>query len=261
MQNIGIHECIGRQDQAIDFVGEDIVEDPPFVGALYPERDYVHIKKSMDLVQKTSQHIQSKQGSIAIPVSERYWEYGSAVHLAEEYTQSHKTATVLNVGSGWDGLSPTLAALDDYNITECEPDTTCRNDRLRVNEILVAENHKPIKILSNGLFNLPEEKFDLVFCISVLEHVFDEQQAWYNLSQRVTLGGILFITVDVVDDATRPHAFDGARVTNYTLDILKHRVSMIKERGFETIGEPDYEWHGIHVYDYNFFRAGFKKVK
>lgn len=233
-----------------------------YVNCLNPEVDYPEIKKSMSVVQHVSEHIQSKQGPIAIPVFERYWEYGSAVHLAEDWTlEDEAFATVLNVGSGWDGLSPTLATLGNYDITDCEPDATCRNDRTRVNTILVSENYKPIKVLANGLFNLPEDTFDLVFCISVLEHVFDEQQAWYNLAQRVKVGGLLFVTVDVVDDATKPHAFDSARVTNYTLDILKHRVNIIKERGFETIGEPDYEWHGAHVYDYSFFRAGFKRLK
>jgi hypothetical protein len=256
MQNLGRHGGIEHVDCAIDFVGEII---PTFVGCLNPETDYPHIQPSMDLVRHTSNHLQSLNGSIMIPVEERYWEYGSAVHLANDYVSKHTKATVLNVGSGWDALGSTLAALDKYDITECEPDDICRRDRNRVNEILQNEGHAPIKVFNNSVFNLPKEKFDLVFCISVLEHVLNEKEAWYNLTECVKKDGVLFITVDCMEDLSRPHACDGARQTNYTLESLKDRVSMIKGLGFKTIGEPDYTWHGVHVYDYNFFRAGFIK--
>ena len=232
------------------------------IGTLNPTIDYPLIAKSVDYVKEMTKMFQEKGCRIEIPIEHRYWEYGSAVELARSYRKEHsqQVIRVLNVGSGWDALSPTLATLLTMNVTECEPDEQCRIDRGMVNSVLDSINGNPIRVLSNTLEDLPLAEYDLVFCISVLEHVDNELPAWLSLAHRVADKGILFITVDCIPDPARKYEFDWMRKTNYTSTMLKERVQLIKTYGFKVIGEENYEYHGDFTHGYSFFRVGFERV-
>ena len=233
------------------------------IGSINPEVDYPIINRGVTFVKEKTEFFRSKGCRIEIPVEHRYWEYGSAVELAWRHRCKYplqERTKVLNVGGGWDAVSPALAYDIVYDITDCEPDGICRNDRKKVNEVLVGLQRYPIYLLPNGLDNLPEEDYDLVYCISVLEHVNNEIEQWKHLADRVGEGGTLFVTCDCVPTLGKGYTFDHMRKTNYTLDKLKERVEMIKEMGFNTLGEPDYNYNGDYVYDYTFFRAGFERL-
>jgi 2-polyprenyl-3-methyl-5-hydroxy-6-metoxy-1,4-benzoquinol methylase len=233
------------------------------IGSINPIVDYSIINRGVTFVKEKTTFFQSKGCRIEIPVEHRYWEYGSAIELAWRHRCVHplqERTKVLNVGCGWDAVSPSLATENIFDITDCEPDDTCRNDRKKVNEVLVSMQRYPIKLLPNGLDNLPQEDFDIVYCISVVEHVDNEIEQWKHLADRVDEGGTLFITCDCIPDPNKPYTFDHMRRTNYTMDKLKARIEMICEMGFNTLGEPDYIYHGNHVYDYSFFRVGFQRV-
>src|ERR1039457_3495125 len=114
------------------------------IGCLNPEKDYPLIAKSVDYVKEKTKMFQEKGCRIEIPIEHRYWEYGSAVELAVKLSYEKALVKVLNVGSGWDALSPALAAHERFDVTDCEPDETCRNDRKKVNEVLVSIGKSPI---------------------------------------------------------------------------------------------------------------------
>lgn len=233
------------------------------IGSLNPEVDYPIINRGVAFVKEKTKLFQDRGCRIEIPVEHRYWEYGSAVELAWRHRCMYplqERTRILNVGCGWDAVSPSLATENVFDITDCEPDTTCLNDRKKVNEVLVNAQRYPIYLLPNGLDNLPKEDFDIVYCISVIEHVDNELEHWKHLADRVDEGGTLFITCDCIPDPNKSYTFDHMRRTNYTMDKLKERIEIIKAMGFNTLGEPDYIYHGNHVYDYSFFRVGFERL-
>lgn len=233
-------------------------------GTINPDKDYPLINDGVDFVQQTITNFTHNGCRIEIPHPHRLWEYGSAVQLALMYEKDFKSKgkiKVLNVGSGWDALGPALA-LKGMQVLECEPDAGCRKDREQVNATLIKQKYYPIELSDAGVHNLPDKLFDLVYCISVIEHCPDEQNGWRRLAERVKYKGILFITTDVMPRPGKGFTFDHLRVTNYTIDMLRERVEMLeKDYGMQVIGEIDYQYNGSHVFDYSFFRVGLRKVK
>jgi len=231
----------------------------PYVGCLC-EEDYPDIKTGVELAWNVVGYFKNNKCRIDVPTERRFWEWGSAVQLMLTSFDGHNRefVKVLNVGAGWDGLGVTLAE-QNFDVTECEPEDSYRQGREWVNAVLIRDGRNPITLLPNGLDNLPKEQYDAVFCMSVLEHVHDEEQCWVRLGNRVKPGGLLFLTVDCVEDAKKNYVADNVRVTKYTPELLKQRVDMMVKSGFNTLGTPDYEWKGAMVEDYTFFRAGFQK--
>lgn len=231
-------------------------------GSIQPDIDYPGIVEGVKLVESTLETFKAAGCRLEMPHHHRLWEYGSAVQLALGYKPPKgRTVRVLNVGSGWDALGPALANVD-LLVTECEPAAECRANRSEVNIQLAKTKHRPIEILDAGVHNLPDKLYDLVYCISVLEHVHDELNAWKRLAERVILNGILFITVDCVPEGGKPYVFDNLRVTKYTLEMLKERVDMlVNDFGMSVIGTVDYQYHGDHVYNYSFFRVGLTRTR
>lgn len=169
---------------------------------------------------------------------------------------------VLDVGSGWSPLGPALAYAFNLKVTEVEPEFQSRSARAYCNAALRGMNKPELTVLDGGVETLPDEKYEAVFCISVLEHVNPktEIQGWRNLAERVKPGGLFFMTTDIVPDPNGHYTFDEQRAQNYTLDVLAKRVDMLIEMGFTPMGHPDYTFRKSEVYDYSFFRCGMWKT-
>lgn len=199
------------------------------------------------------------QGNLWVVIGNehRYWEYGTVMMLLIDYCKGNMDELkYLDVGSGWSLIGPAMAYIYNMNVTECEPSPREFNDRITMNAYLQAEGKKQIRVLQQGLDNLPDEQFDLVSCISVIEHLPAdvEIRCWKNLVDRVKPGGILFVDCDVVPDNTKSYMFDNLRTHNFTIPEIQDRVKLLKSLGMESLTEEDYTWNGAHVYDYSFFR-------
>jgi hypothetical protein len=234
-----------------------------FVNALKTE-DYYDIHNGVQVIKYATSQLKEAGVRIEIPHEHRFWEYGSAIQtmfdtFGSESLQRDKT--VLDVGAGWSPLGPALALCCGCLVTECEPDVGCRTSRVACNRFLEKKKKVPINSLDLGLSNLPPYQYDAVFCISVMEHVKqkEERQAWVELAKRVRPGGLLFMTVDCVQELGKPYTFDNLRETNYTTQMLEVRVDIIKSLGLVPMGIPDYTYRGAQVFDYTFFRLGFLK--
>lgn len=223
------------------------------------EKDYVGLEKGVERLEDTMKVLNDMQVRCEIGHIHRFWEYGSAIALLEQFGLAGKR--VLDVGAGWSPLGPTLVRFYGCDVTEAEVDINALRDRQTVNALLSKLGCKTLNLIHTGVQSLPREEYDAVFCISVLEHVDRtvETTAWRNLAERVKPGGLLFITVDCMDTDLRFHTFDNLRQTKYTMGKLSNRIEGIKYMGFQTIGEPDYAYHGDMVYDYSFFRAAFTR--
>src|SRR5262249_40624583 len=138
-------------------------------------------------------------GRFDIPHPHRYWEYGSAVQaLISIYQERLGTngMKVMDVGSGWSPLGPSLAYMFNLKVTEVEPQFQARSARYFSNQVLKELGKKEITVLEGGVETLPDEMFEAVFCISVIEHVDPrhELEGWKNLAKHVKPGGLLFMT-------------------------------------------------------------------
>lgn len=233
----------------------------PFVNCLNTA-DYNDIQEGVAIIDRTVKELGPKTGyRFAIPHPHRYWEYGSAVQcLLSIYQEKlgQNGMRVLDVGAGWSPLGPALSYIYNVTVVEIEPSFRERTDRMYCNQVLKDLHKKELTVIDGTVEKLPNEMFEAVFCISVLEHVNPktEEQAWRNLAERVKPGGLFFMTTDCVPDPSKHYVFDELRAQNFTVDVLEKRVKMLQEMGFTPLGHPDYTYGRPEVHDFTFFRCG-----
>lgn len=219
--------------------------------------DYIEIEAGVQVALQGIEWFRRNGVEILLGHDNRYWEYGTAIQLLLFLYGEDKIADldILDVGTGPGGLGPTLALIYNASVTECEPDVQWAQARESINDLLTKWERRPLNVLNVGFDGLPDKQYDVVYCISVLEHVKEEKQAWEQLAKRVKPGGLLFLTTDCVEKHEEAYKFDDYRENKFTPQDLEKRIIMLQELGFNTVGLPDYQWHGAQVFDYTFFRA------
>lgn len=233
----------------------------PLIGTL-KQADYAEISDGVFAAQYATNHFKANGARIEIPTEHRWWEYGTAIQmLLNHYGADIHKISVLDVGSGWGAFGPALAYMyEGIQVMECEPGGE-REDRKRVNSILAAVGKRQMDVRNHTTDDLPEEQFDMVACISVIEHMpaTVEARAWKNLVDRIKPGGLFFADVDCVFDQTKSYVFDELRAHNFTCEEMKERVQWLKDLGMEVAYGEDYTYNGNTVHDFTFFRIGMRK--
>lgn len=192
----------------------------------------------------------------------RKWEYGMALSLIRLQAPEGEKS-VLDVGAGESYFSTIMACRYGYSVLEYEPEMRFAVPRINaVNPWLVSKKSPPIAWLDRGVSALPDYKFSAVLCISVLEHLAPalEHEAWNHLASCVEVGGVLFITVDVVPKPGH-YTFDNLRKQNFTPQDIKARSDQLLAKGFDYVGTPEWKYNGDYVHDYSFFSVGMRRVK
>lgn len=233
----------------------------PLVGTLHPS-DYVDIHDGVIAAQKATEYLRSQGARIEIPTEHRWWEYGTAIQMMlDHYKERISDIDVLDVGSGWGAVGPALSLTYNTTVTEYEPGGGERHDRQRTIQILKNAGRKGINLHSFTLETMPAQDYDVVLCISVLEHTdpAKEKSFWLELGNRVRPNGLFYMTTDCVPEAGKAYTFDNLRTHNFVLDELKERVEMMIEHGFTPLGKPEYVYNGNYVHDFTFFRCGMIK--
>lgn len=231
------------------------------INSLHPD-DYLDIREGVTIAKGAVAELQSRGVRIDIPTEHRWWEYATVIQMMlNEYRSKMSEVTILDVGSGRGAVCPALSLTFDTICTECEPAEPERNDRIRCNQILRALGRKGISVQPNSTLDLPQMQYDMVSCVSVIEHIDPtvEKISWRNLASRVKPGGLFFADVDCVPDPSKKYTFDELRAHNFTCEELKERVAILMEMGLVPIGEPNYEYNGNQVLDFTFFRIGMRK--
>ncbi|WP_416867260.1 MAG: class I SAM-dependent methyltransferase [Imperialibacter sp.] len=160
----------------------------------------------------------------------RFWEYPFAL-IAADLEQGLKCA---DVGCG---TTPFTAFLADKvgakNVTGYDPDLVESSSDERHSAFGVRRQFLDkigINFAQDDLLNLsaPNDYFDRVFCISVLEHIDDFETQVRGLNEMVRVlkpGGRLILTMDVGIDT-----------------ILTHPLDMVRYSGLSPLGLIDYRW-------------------
>lgn len=219
--------------------------------------DYADINGLKEPLQQMAHTLTVNGWRVDVGHHHRMWEYGRALlALTSQFGEQTGECRVLDVGAGWSVLGPTLAHYYGCSVTECEPDEKAFQDREPMIPLLNKRGR--FKHLNVGVEQLPQEQYEAVFCISVLEHVRPEAEAvaWQELARRVKPNGVLFITVDCVPRLGRAYVGDPSRFTNYTTDMLQERMQRLVAEGMTPMGEPDWRFHGVEVNDYTFCSLG-----
>lgn len=108
----------------------------------------------------------------------------------------------------------------------------------------------------------PDQQFDVVFCLSVIEHVpsTELQQFEQDLCSLVKPRGLLALTCDAGESHPDVYHFNWMRERIYTpagLDALQ--VVFQQQYGLKPLTPPDYQWTGPTVYDFSIASLVFTK--
>lgn len=224
------------------------------------ENDYQYISEIVADLKCVASLLAKYEVRVEIGHPHRFWEYGMAVSAAEKVLGNLKGAKVLDVGAGASLLGPALSWTYEAQVSEAEPDFNFYPGRCFANAFLKTNSMPEIRWFNQGVGELPEEKFDAVFCISVLEHCAPhvENRAWKNLASRVRPGGLLFVTVDCMPRRTGAYTFDNLRQQNFVVEDIQARTKTLLDE-FEFIGTPDWTYRPNYVFDYSFLSVGMRK--
>lgn len=139
----------------------------------------------------------------------RQWEYPFVYSRAQQLVQFEPRLKILDAGSGVTFFPYLLnARFDDVSIYCCDYDETLSSIFKQINH----GEDKAVEFLSTDLRELPyeNESFDMVYCISVLEHTDDYEEIIEKFYKILKPGGTLIVTFDISLDGTRDINVDKA---------------------------------------------------
>lgn len=196
----------------------------------------------------------------------RLWEYASIMQQLEEL-QVPRSANILDVGSGGSFFPPYLATQGGYPIVVL-------TDSMEYGDITadVAAQRKHYGV-ELPLFDLPAENmwprpeinwfghsdaWDVVMCISTIEHVAAHDVALYELWRVTKPGGLIFITSDYFENLTQWEASPSRymQLTPYREEYVRQFDGMIDA---DFVGELDFGYRGDFVHNHSFVNICMRK--
>jgi len=172
----------------------------------------------------------------------RRWEYALALRAAYQWMTGRDyryPRAVADIGGAGSPFRLMLGAQARSHVEVIDPDLN-----YPLAHYLTAVDTEP-------------QLFDLVTCLSVLEHVDELDRFCYHLGCLVAPGGLLFLTMDYCDDPsyTEPedhYHFSWMRKRIFNAETLGRIESAFYGRDFSHFGAIDDAYHGPQVYDYTF---------
>lgn len=171
----------------------------------------------------------------------RRWEYGMALAAL----RSIDARTVLDVGGGGSIFAPAAAWINsDVTIVdpgECKAWVAAQSARIG----------KPLKYIQQEFTpDSVDSQFDCVTCLSVIEHVENDEQFVIDMARKVTPGGLLILTTDF-HPSGQPQC-DG-HLRTYNAQDMAHLRNLLTARGFIDHGWwPEYSGYTPEVNGYTF---------
>lgn len=235
----------------------------PYTRSLHPD-DYTDLPHATPL-----RAFEASMTAASVPHREwhehRFWEYASMMQQLEQLGVP-KDAKILDVGSGASFFPPYLATIGGYPNVELT-DSMKYGD---VTSMVVAQRTYygvalPLHdLLCEDMTPLASESFDVVMCISTIEHVDDHDAAFRELVRVTKQGGYIFITSDYFRD---PQHFEQSisrhlQVTDYREAFvleLPNRFGVEFVQNSFAVALTDLAYCGDFVHNYSFCNVCLRK--
>jgi ubiquinone/menaquinone biosynthesis C-methylase UbiE len=157
----------------------------------------------------------------------RQWEYPYVFSRINKYLQTRDNPKVLDAGSGLT-FFPYLISdkISNSTITCCDYDINLKKLYDKINN----KNSKNVSFVSADLRKTPfmAKSFDVIYCISVLEHTKNYREILGEFSRILTENGLLIVTFDISIDGKSEINFSGFK--KLIADISEKFVSIDSEK-------------------------------
>lgn len=178
----------------------------------------------------------------------RLWEYSLALNAIS----NNGVRTVLDVGGGSSAFACAVA-LRGMDITIVDPDVNLVSTTKKQSTFI----GKPMIAIQKSFPDCGElGVFDAVVCISVIEHVHDDNEFFSALLDSVGEGGLLVMTTDFHPSGQvfAPH------LRTYNKESMEAFVAKASDRGFNPLKLVNYDYNGNFVNQYTFASLVLKNV-
>ena len=140
----------------------------------------------------------------------RQWEYPYVYNKIMNIINDNVYANILDAGSGVTFFPYFLKNKSrDLSIIACDSDVSLDNTYQRINNLL----KDSVNFLNADLRKLhfKKESFDIIYCISVIEHIKNYEAVIKNFHMLLKSGGTLIITFDISIDGSHDINIEKAR--------------------------------------------------
>ena len=159
----------------------------------------------------------------------RSWEYPYVYHNILSLLKNKKKAKVLDLGSGITFFPYALLGAD-FSVVALDNDPKTKIGLEKANSKL-AKKYGKLEFVEADAKKMPfgNSNFDLVYCISVLEHIPQNHQVVKELSRVLKKGGICILTFDInLND--NQIGLDSKKLLKLRNEIEKYFVQYSQER-------------------------------
>jgi 2-polyprenyl-3-methyl-5-hydroxy-6-metoxy-1,4-benzoquinol methylase len=130
----------------------------------------------------------------------RVWEYPYVYQHLKRYRQEHSgnlLPTVADIGSGVTFFPFSVARLG-FDVVCADLDPVCRADFDRAETIVKQDPGKVgFRLIETSSLPFGDSECDIVYCISVLEHIEDFENTIHEISRILKNDGLLYLTIDL----------------------------------------------------------------
>lgn len=194
----------------------------------------------------------------------KLWECASIMQQLEEL-KVPTSASLIDVGSGGMYFPPYLATVGGYlNLSLTDSDASIAG-KIQAQRAAYGIDLPFYAVGAEDMSVLPSEQWDVVMCISAIEHMGGHDAALREIWRLCKPGGLIFITsdyfrsvnggVDSVQYEMSPYR--ACQVTPYHKELVLRLPSMI-DASF--VGETDLNYRGDFVHSYSFVNICLRKA-
>lgn len=204
--------------------------------------DYMEIGEEIEYYR----NIEATLGDLVRPQHpDRMWEYGRLLKLLGKTPQ-----TLVDIGGSGSALPQCCATLG-HSVTIVDFDD--ESERInKQNQILNTD----VKFIAADFFKTEPALYDIVVCVSTIEHVPDDDSFFVKMLDSCKPGGLVYITCDFFTSPIHPNeppTYKNWVNRTYTKEKLLSMANLASEKGFKLYGDKyDWVWKGAQVYNYNF---------
>lgn len=175
-----------------------------------------------------------------IPIDyNRYWEYGKILKFAKEYLEPN--SLIVESGGGGSTLSPALVKLG-HKVHSTDINQGLLEGGLQKFKGIPGYENLSWDLRSAEHMGFPDDNFDCVMCISVIEHMPDDRPALTELQRITKPGGYLLLSFDFTGH-DQPPTHHQARLYNAEgVQAIADHLSQC-----EPIEPLDYTYDGDHI--------------